>query len=223
VVKSNLTWSLVTGVCIVCTGTLAAGQNQHNQSVCDEAGLIGATYGACNVYCEALDCDGPPDARREAACDRAFDRYFELSGEPPPCEPLCPCASGWLNPEFRPTDIVATECNVEISDFGTFMDLRLEGAPDENGDGSLSAAGLNTFDDDLAGFHMIACFSEHYANQEFVLSEDSGNFEMYSNFREEGVLFDLQQKVMFKSCKKVLRNITRRSGAECVVNDTRSR
>jgi len=222
-VRSHIVTGLFFIACVAALGGVEAGDRHHNQSACDEADLVGAAYGACHSYCDALDCAGPGEGQHGRACEKALDRFFELTGEYPPCEPLCPCASGWLNPEFQPTEIAASDCYMEISDIGMFIDLRLQGAPDENGDGSLSAAGLSTFDDDTGGFHNYACFSERYADQNFVLSEDSGNFEAFSGFRDAGVLFDSQQKDMVKSCKKVLKKIIKRSGAECVENDTRSK
>ena len=197
-----------------------AGDLHRHQSVCDGAELVGAAYGACHVYCEALDCDGPPKPRRARACERALDRFWELTGEPPPCDPICPCAAGWLNPAFVPADLQAVECSVQINDFGEFIDLRLEGGPDENGDEPLSAAGVNIFDDGLAGFHSLGCFSERYENQSFVLSEDSGVFEMFSGFRDEGDDFDRQQTTLFASCKTVLMKMIDDTGAECLVDDT---
>lgn len=222
-VRSRIVTGLFFILCVAALGGVEAGDRHHNQSVCDEADLIGAAYGACNAYCEALDCAGPGEDQHGRACNQALDRFFELTGEYPPCEPLCPCASGWLNPEFLLSEIVATSCYAEISDIGKFVDLRIEGAPDENGEGALSAAALYMFDDDIEGSHRYGCFSERFEDRNFVLSEDSGNFEAFSSFRNEGALFDSQQNDMFNSCKKVLNKIIRSSGAECVENDIRSK
>lgn len=218
---SSIKAMLVAGMFILVTGAAEAGGNPH-QKPCDRADLIGSAYGACNVYCEALDCDGPPDRRQARACEAARNRFFDLTGNVPPCEPVCPCASGWLNPDFVPDVLEATECLVQLSDGGEFIDLRLEGAPDENGDEPLSAAGLNIFDDDLAGYHSFQCFSERYEDQSFALSEDSGAFEMFNGFREEGDQFDRQQNGLFASCKAVFVRIVEENGIECVVDDSRS-
>lgn len=47
------------------------------ESVCDDAGLMGAAYGLCVAYCEANDCDAFPDSQ---ACDRLFDNYSKITG-----------------------------------------------------------------------------------------------------------------------------------------------
>jgi len=51
---------------------------------CD--GLEGAAYGLCNAYCEAMDCDGEPQAS-EKACARVKANYEKKTGEVPPCDP----------------------------------------------------------------------------------------------------------------------------------------
>jgi hypothetical protein len=54
------------------------------ESVCDDAGLVGAAYGLCVAYCEANDCDAFPDSQ---ACDRLFDNYTKITGEASfPCD-----------------------------------------------------------------------------------------------------------------------------------------
>jgi hypothetical protein len=47
------------------------------ESVCDDAGLVGAAYGLCVAYCEANDCDAFPESQ---ACDRLFDNYSKITG-----------------------------------------------------------------------------------------------------------------------------------------------
>jgi len=205
-------------LCVLGVSGADAGDRHHQRTVCDEADLIGSAYAACHVYCEALDCDGPPNPRRERACERAGNWFFDLTGDLPPCEPLCPCASGWLNPEFLPTDIVATVCEVQTNENVKYFDLRLEGA-----DGSVSAASFNILDDDLAGFQGFGCFSEHYADGSQVLSENSGNFDMFTSFRNEGDLFDRQQNDFYSSCEALFQRLIEESGAECVPVGKRSR
>ncbi|HVH17411.1 MAG TPA: hypothetical protein VNF72_03850 [Myxococcota bacterium] len=69
------------------------GSPPAEESVCDDAGLVGAAYGLCVAYCEAQDCDAFPD---KPACDRLFDNYVKITGaecfpcdtvtEPPPTD-----------------------------------------------------------------------------------------------------------------------------------------
>ena len=220
-VRSSLKTLLVATVFILGTGVAGAGGNSH-QGVCEQADLIGSAYGACNVYCEALDCDGPPNPKRERACERALNRFIDLTGDVPPCEPMCPCASGWLNPDFVPAFLATSECSVYLSDSGELIELRLEGVPDENGNEPLSTASLYISDDDLEGFHALGCFSERYEDRLSVLSEDSGVFEMFNGFREEGDQFDRQQNDIFTSCKAVMLRIIEEHGVECILDDARS-
>lgn len=54
-------------------------------SGCDS--MQGAAYGLCTAYCEAMDCDGVPQAS-ETACDRVMTNYRRATGDAnaePPC------------------------------------------------------------------------------------------------------------------------------------------
>ena len=44
----------------------------------------GAAGGLCNAYCDAMDCDGDPEASGKA-CARVRDNYIEHTGDMPPC------------------------------------------------------------------------------------------------------------------------------------------
>ena len=46
--------------------------------------LDGAAYGLCNAYCEAMDCDGEPQAS-EKACEKVLVNYVKITGDVPPC------------------------------------------------------------------------------------------------------------------------------------------
>ena len=220
-VRSNLNIILLIGICVFGVTRVDAGNGGNRQCICDEANLVGAAYGACNRYCEALDCDAPNPIGSANACDRAMDRFFELTGDLPPCEPLCPCAEGWLNPEFIPDGEVVASCYGEFTENGTFYELVLEGVPDENGNTPLSVAAADIFDDDVFGYHRVGCFSERYENLGAEASDDSGVFEMQSSFREESARIDRQQRRIFKSCKSVLEQIIEKIDAECEVVDNR--
>ena len=56
------------------------------ETVCEDAGLLGAAYGLCVAFCEANDCDLTPDA---VACERLRANYAKITGEP-----TLPCESG---------------------------------------------------------------------------------------------------------------------------------
>ena len=54
------------------------------ETVCEDAGLLGAAYGLCVAFCEANDCDLTPDA---TACERLRANYAKITGEETlPCE-----------------------------------------------------------------------------------------------------------------------------------------
>ena len=64
------------------------GETPAQESVCD--GEVGAAYGLCVSYCEAMDC-GDGNRSSEQACDRVRENYEDIvgTGKPFPCE--CPC------------------------------------------------------------------------------------------------------------------------------------
>ena len=77
---------------LVCGGgtALAAGKGTRDESppaeetVCDDAGLVGAAYGLCVAYCEANDCELDPDAQE---CHRLRANFEKITGSTSlPCE-----------------------------------------------------------------------------------------------------------------------------------------
>ena len=60
------------------------------ETVCDGDPF---SFGLCNSYCEALDCDSDTPLGTPTACSNLLDNYLKKSdGIPPPCEATCPCA-----------------------------------------------------------------------------------------------------------------------------------
>jgi hypothetical protein len=54
------------------------------ESVCEDAGYMGAALGLCVAFCEANDCDVHSD---DAACDRLRANYTRITGDLAfPCE-----------------------------------------------------------------------------------------------------------------------------------------
>ena len=64
------------------------GETPAQEDVC--AGQVGAAYGLCNAYCEAMDCDSADAQASNKACNRVFDLFMNITGEQmPPCEVVC--------------------------------------------------------------------------------------------------------------------------------------
>jgi hypothetical protein len=58
------------------------------ESVCEDAGYMGAALGLCVAFCEANDCDLAPDTE---ACERLRANYAKITGELSfPCEAATP-------------------------------------------------------------------------------------------------------------------------------------
>jgi len=85
-------------------------------TVCD--GQVGAAFGLCNAYCEAMDCDTDSPRASEKACDVVYQKFAKLTGTPPPC--ACPCL---VFPEFA--DVISGT-NTSISAC-TILNLGQEG------------------------------------------------------------------------------------------------
>ena len=69
---------------------LVLNSDSRAQSACD--GESGAAYGLCNAYCEAMDCDGAPQASQNA-CDKVASKYTNIAGLTMPCEAVSECQS----------------------------------------------------------------------------------------------------------------------------------
>ena len=68
---------------------IASGFVTSNATAGDCDGESGAAYGLCNAYCEAMDCDGAPQAS-QTACEKVESKYINITGMSMPCEvPSC--------------------------------------------------------------------------------------------------------------------------------------
>jgi hypothetical protein len=61
----------------------ADGETPAEEMVCDEQ--IGALWGLCIAYCEAMDCHYTYPHADDRACNRVYENYVKLSGTMPPC------------------------------------------------------------------------------------------------------------------------------------------
>jgi len=64
------------------------------EDVCD--GLEGVSYGLCNAYCEAMDCDSDNPQASDTACEKVLANFEKKTdGNMPPCIAAtcddCPC------------------------------------------------------------------------------------------------------------------------------------
>lgn len=65
------------------------GQPPSVETVCDAE--VGAAFGLCNAYCEAMDCDSPNHRASDRACQVVGENFTERTGRPLPCQVTCPC------------------------------------------------------------------------------------------------------------------------------------
>lgn len=89
-------------------GLLLAPAHARASGACE--GETGRAFGMCQAYCEALDCDGDPNADAQA-CSNVGSHFTSLTGRELPCETVveppdvdCPCLAfeGWSG-AFAPT------------------------------------------------------------------------------------------------------------------------
>lgn len=81
--KFNI-FNLIFVLAVALSFVLVLNSNARSQtSACD--GESGAAYGLCNAYCEAMDCDGAPQAS-QTACDKVESKYTNITGMTMPCE-----------------------------------------------------------------------------------------------------------------------------------------
>ena len=75
--------------CFVMSTVMASttdGMTPADETICDNES--GKSFGICNAYCEAMDCDNPDRKASNKACEKKFEQWLALNGEgvPLPCE-----------------------------------------------------------------------------------------------------------------------------------------
>ena len=85
--------ALAIGLCLGFAGMTGAqtpdGDTPAEEDIC--AGEIGAAFGLCNAYCEAMDCDSDNPSASAKACGKVFGKFEQITGTVLPCEITCPC------------------------------------------------------------------------------------------------------------------------------------
>jgi hypothetical protein len=209
-VRSIISSFAVTGLVLFAVADVEAGKPRRHGSICDEAGLIGSAYGACNAYCEALDCDSLEPGGSERACKQAMNRFMNLTGELPPCEPVCPCSAAWRDEGFIDHDsILVAECFGEKGDRFLFADLWVA----DEVTGSQAAVSLAFFDEPDGGLTSVACSA--LQDPEDPDNPLSGDFTMMNSFDPEPVQFSVQKNRIFRACEAEFQQLIERLGVEC--------
>jgi hypothetical protein len=216
VVKFAISSGLVV-VCVFAAAAADAGGRHGKASVCEDAGLIGAAYAACNVYCEALDCDGDDPRGSGRACQQALSRFQDLEeGALPPCVeaeiPQCPCSAAWNTEGFFPETPTFVECMAE-GDGVNIRHLHLLLADDATGSSGWASLDFFNSEDIEAPFDWIACFTEHQPLNPG--DPETGGFEMSNYFHPVPAAFEQLQGQIYSACEADLRRIIEDLGVEC--------
>jgi hypothetical protein len=219
-VKSNLLRALGPGAIVVLSASLAfaGGHGKGGGSVCDESDLVGSAYAACHVYCESLDCDSVHPNGSATACDRSLDRFMELTGELPPCEPVCPCGSAWRDPQFSLEMVSGGMCAEETDELTGNTSVVLM-ADDENA-GAILFAGtqIEIFVDSFAADRTFSCASEQFPNP--AESSLTGEFRISNTYRDESERSAALRLALYNSCRTEILALAERLGIDCESPDT---
>jgi hypothetical protein len=213
-VKSNLIRALGSGAIVVLSASLAlaGGHGKGGGSVCDESDLVGSAYAACHVYCESLDCDGVHPNGSATACDRSLDRFMDLTGELPPCEPACPCAVAWRAAGFFLDNAATAVCFIG-SDGETNANIFVEMTDDE---GTYRSATADIFEDDNPNlpYYSFSCATIQDPPAVEGTGVDGG-FELANRYFPESRASWALRTRLFNSCVTELEALVAKFGFEC--------
>ena len=146
----------------------------------------------------------------ETACENASKRFMKLTGELPPCEPLCPCAATWKSAEFFPGNVDFAECFVEMGEGFTLVSLTVF----DEVEGEMASATLHIDDMPGGGQNSVGCFAIREPDD--PESPLNGGFDMNNYFVPEPLLFDRQQNQIFEACEAEFNALVEKLDVECV-------
>ena len=119
------------------------GETPAEEDVC--VGLSGASWGLCNAYCEAMDCDSGSPQASLTACDKVYDKFLQLEGQLPPCIlPPDPIVCG---------GIAGLECPAEA----TCVDLPTDNCDPDCGGADCAGICVETSFESCGGFAGFPC------------------------------------------------------------------
>jgi hypothetical protein len=206
---------------IVFTSTIHAqtpdGQTPADEGVCDLES--GAAYGLCVSYCEAMDCDSSEAVASSEACQNRFNRFFDLTGQEPPCESpppaesLCPCSTNWQHLELFPDPNSATFSGCSYSEVLDPYILLQIGKQDTSEQYRMIAA--NT--DSEVGDELSQCYS--YSGSEWSGNDLEGGVVLQNIYPESSEMFDQMQDAFYEACFQEVVKIAEHFGIECIPNE----
>jgi len=86
-----IVFSLVFSVGFAASATTPDGETPAEETVCGD--LVGAAFGLCNAYCEAMDCDSDEPQASVKTCEKVLDNFEKqtdgMVDMPCELEPIC--------------------------------------------------------------------------------------------------------------------------------------
>lgn len=83
--------ALVLGMGTAALAQTPDGETPAEETICDDQ--VGAAFGLCNAYCEAMDCDSVDAQASPVACEKVATKFMNITGSMPPCVeppgPMC--------------------------------------------------------------------------------------------------------------------------------------
>lgn len=175
------------------------------ETVCDGDPF---SFGLCNAYCEALDCDSETPLGTPKACANKLKNYVKKSGGAlPPCEASCPCEfdveSDFVTlVEFGDEEFAPPPIDVA----GTYDEFCDNWGP--NGENSFIATALQfipTNSDDPQGVALAYWVEDETENNPASCTELGGGFD---GLRDLGPDFSygpwIERKTALKGGEKVI-------------------
>ena len=138
---------------------LLGGQaNAEQWNICN--GQIGAAYGLCNAYCNAMECASISPMATEAACARVSDLYEQLTGTLPPTAIRCPV---WTHEELEAT---YSQCGDTVQDNIEVTGPSHTSVHDQRSGPSGHSA------------YILLTEGRHYKDVQFIRHDEYGNTEI---------------------------------------------
>lgn len=81
----------LTAGALLVAGMMSQTVQADDENICSTAGLLDASWGLCNAFCEAKDCDSPENADSKS-CGSILKNFQKHAGEGamPPCSAPTP-------------------------------------------------------------------------------------------------------------------------------------